>query len=91
MKETSTLSGPFEPTNEPYSVAKLAGLTMCQSYNRQYGTRFLTVIPATLYGPNDNFDPASSHVLSALLKRFSRPSGVSAAARVEKRPSARTR
>jgi GDP-L-fucose synthase len=70
MRESSILSGPFEPTNEPYSVAKLAGLTMCQSYNRQYGTQFVTVIPATLYGPHDNFDPASSHVLSALMKRF---------------------
>lgn len=70
MKESQILSGPFEPTSEPYSVAKLAGLTMCQAYNRQYGTRFVTVIPATLYGPQDDFDPASSHVLSALLRRF---------------------
>jgi GDP-L-fucose synthase len=70
MKESQILTGPFESTSEPYSVAKLAGLTMCQAYNRQYGTRFLTVIPATLYGPNDDFDPASSHVLSALLRRF---------------------
>ncbi|HLE65560.1 MAG TPA: GDP-L-fucose synthase [Burkholderiales bacterium] len=70
MKESAILSGPFEPTSAPYSVAKLTGLTMCESYNRQYGTHFKTVIPATLYGPHDNFDPASSHVLSALLRRL---------------------
>lgn len=70
MKEDAILSGPMEKTSEAYSTAKLAGAVMCEAYNRQYGTQFLTVIPATLYGPHDNFDPESAHVLSALLRRF---------------------
>jgi nucleoside-diphosphate-sugar epimerase len=70
MKEEMLGTGPMEPTSIAYSTAKMAGLTMCESYNRQHGTQFVSVIPATLYGPGDNFDPASSHVLSALLRRF---------------------
>lgn len=70
MREEDLLTGPMEPTSEAYSAAKLAGLALCQAYNRQHGTRFLTVIPATLYGPHDDFDPETGHVLSALLRRF---------------------
>lgn len=70
IKEEYLLSGPLEPTNEPYAVAKIAGIKMCQSYNRQYGTRFISVMPTNLYGPNDNFDLETSHVLPALLRRF---------------------
>lgn len=69
MKETLLLTGEQEPTSLPYSMAKLAGSTMCDAYNRQHGTRFLTIIPATLYGPGDNFNPEHSHVLPALLRR----------------------
>jgi GDP-L-fucose synthase len=70
MKEEHLLSGYLEPTNEPYAIAKIAGIEMCQSYNRQYGTRFISVMPTNLYGPNDNFDLESSHVLPALLRKF---------------------
>lgn len=70
MKEDHLLTGPLEPTNEPYAVAKIAGIKMCQSYNRQYGTRFFAVMPTNLYGPNDNFDLETSHVLPALLRKF---------------------
>jgi len=70
MKEDRLFTGPMEKSSEAYSAAKFAGLVMCEAYNRQYGTDFITVIPATLYGPHDNFDPDSSHVLSALLRRF---------------------
>jgi GDP-L-fucose synthase len=70
MKEEYLLTGPLEPTNEPYAVAKIAGIKMCQSYNRQYGTRFLAVMPTNLYGPNDNFDLETSHVLPALIRKF---------------------
>ena len=70
MKEEHLLSGPLEPTNEPYAVAKIAGIKLCQSYNRQYGTNFISVMPTNLYGPNDNFDPQNSHVLPALIRRF---------------------
>ena len=70
MKEEYLLSGPLEPTNEPYAVAKIAGIKMCQAYNRQYGTNFLTVMPTNLYGPNDNFDLKTSHVLPALIRKF---------------------
>ncbi|OYV87318.1 MAG: GDP-fucose synthetase, partial [Ignavibacteriae bacterium 37-53-5] len=59
-----------EPTNEPYAVAKIAGIKMCQAYNRQYGTHFISVMPTNLYGPNDNFDPENSHVLAALVRKF---------------------
>ena len=70
LKEEYFLSGPLEPTNEPYAVAKIAGITMCRSYNRQYGTAFLAAMPTNLYGPNDNFDLETSHVLPALLRKF---------------------
>lgn len=70
MKEEHLLTGLLEPTNEPYAIAKIAGIKMCESYNRQYGTRFLAVMPTNLYGPNDNFDLESSHVLPALIRKF---------------------
>ncbi|TAN34211.1 GDP-L-fucose synthase [Patescibacteria group bacterium] len=70
IKEEYLLSGPLEPTNEPYAVAKIAGLKMCQSYNRQYGANFIAVMPANLYGPGDNFDLQNSHVIPALLRKF---------------------
>ena len=70
MKEEYLLSGPLEETNEPYAVSKIAGIKMCQSYNRQYGTRFFSVMPTNLYGPNDNFDLETSHVLPALIRKF---------------------
>lgn len=70
MKEEYLLTGPLEPTNEPYAIAKIAGITMCRSYNRQYGTKFLAAMPTNLYGPNDNFDLTTSHVLPALLRKF---------------------
>lgn len=69
MREEYLLTGELEPTNEPYAVAKIAGIKMCQSYNRQYGTHFLSVMPTNLYGPNDNFDLTSSHVIPALLRK----------------------
>ncbi len=70
MKEEYLLTGPLEETNEAYAVAKIAGIKMCQSYNRQYGTRYLAVMPTNLYGPNDNFDLEESHVLAALIRKF---------------------
>jgi GDP-L-fucose synthase len=70
MKEEHLLSGYMEPTNEPYAVAKIAGIKTCQSYNRQYGTNFVSVMPTNLYGPNDNFDLENSHVLPALIRKF---------------------
>ena len=70
LKEEYLLTGPLEPTNEPYAIAKIAGITMCRSYNRQYGTRFLAAMPTNLYGPNDNFDLETSHVLPALIRKF---------------------
>jgi len=70
MKEEYLLTGPLEPTNEPYAIAKIAGIKMCQSYNRQYGTNFIAVMPTNLYGPNDNFDPQNSHLLPAFVKKF---------------------
>ena len=70
MKEEYLLDGPLEPTNEPYAVAKIAGIKMCQAYNRQYGTNFFSVMPTNLYGPNDNFDLKTSHVLPALIRKF---------------------
>jgi len=70
MREDHLLTGPLEPTNEPYAVAKIAGIKMCQSYNRQYGTRYLAVMPTNLYGPGDNFDLETSHVLPALIRKF---------------------
>lgn len=68
--ENSLLTGILEPTNEPYAIAKIAGIKMCQSYNRQYGTNFISVMPANLYGPGDNFDLQKSHVLPALIRKF---------------------
>jgi len=70
MKEEYLLSGYLEPTNEPYVVAKIAGIKMCQSYNRQYGTNYISVMPTNLYGPNDNFDLQNAHVLPALIRKF---------------------
>ncbi|TGL90222.1 GDP-L-fucose synthase [Leptospira congkakensis] len=70
MDEGQLLDGKLEPTNEPYAVAKIAGIVMCQSYNRQYGTDFFSVMPTNLYGPGDNYHPQNSHVLPALLRRF---------------------
>ena len=69
MKEEHLLSGALESTNEPYAIAKIAGLKMCEAYNSQYGTKFITVMPTNLYGPNDNFDLESSHVLPALIRK----------------------
>lgn len=70
MKEEHLLTGPLEPTNEPYAIAKIAGIKMCESYNRQYCTKFVAVMPTNLYGPGDNFHPVNSHVLPALIRRF---------------------
>lgn len=70
MKEEHLLTGPLEPTNEPYALAKIAGIKACESYNRQYGTKFVAVMPTNLYGPGDNFHPENSHVLPALMRRF---------------------
>jgi len=70
MKEEHLLTGPLEPTNEPYAIAKIAGIKLCQSYNRQYGTQYVCVMPTNLYGPNDNFDLETSHVLPALIRKF---------------------
>lgn len=70
MKEEYLLTGELEPTNEPYAIAKIAGIKMCQSYNRQYGTKYISVMPTNLYGPNDNFDLETSHVLPALIRKF---------------------
>ena len=69
IKEEYLLTGPLEPTNRPYAVAKIAGIEMCWSYNRQYGARYLAAMPTNLYGPGDNFDLASSHVLPALIRK----------------------
>ncbi len=70
MPESALLTGPLEPTNEPYAIAKIAGIIMCQSFNRQYGTRYISVMPTNLYGPNDNYHPENAHVLPALIRRF---------------------
>jgi GDP-L-fucose synthase len=70
MKEEHLLTGELERTNEPYAIAKIAGIKMCQSYNRQYGTNFIACMPTNLYGPNDNFDLESSHVLPAMIRKF---------------------
>ncbi len=69
LQENSLLSGPLEPTNEAYAVAKIAGIKLCAAYNRQYGTNFLSVMPTNLYGPGDNYDLAGSHVLPALIRK----------------------
>ena len=70
MKEEYLLTGPLEPTNRPYALAKIAGIEMCHAYNRQYGTRYLAAMPTNLYGPNDNYDLNNSHVLPALLRKM---------------------
>lgn len=70
MREDALLSGTLEPTNEPYAIAKIAGIKLCESYNRQYDVDYRSVMPTNLYGPNDNFHPDNSHVIPALLRRF---------------------
>jgi GDP-L-fucose synthase len=70
MPESCLLTGPLEPTNRPYALAKIAGIEMCWSYNRQYGTRYLAAMPTNLYGPGDNYHPTHSHVIPALLRKF---------------------
>jgi len=70
MKEESLLSGYLEPTNEPYAIAKIAGIKLCENYRRQYGCNFISAMPTNLYGPGDNYDPERSHVIPALLRKF---------------------
>ncbi len=70
LKEEYLLTGPLEPTNEPYAIAKIAGVELCRAYNRQHGTDFVSLMPTNLYGPGDNFDLATSHVLPALIRKF---------------------
>ncbi|RFC36371.1 MAG: GDP-L-fucose synthase [Candidatus Nitrotoga sp. LAW] len=70
MREDCLLTGSLEPTNRPYALAKIAGIEMCWSYNRQYGTRYLAVMPTNLYGPGDNYDLSNSHVIPALIRKF---------------------
>lgn len=70
MSESALLTGLLEPSNEPYAIAKIAGIKLCESYNRQYGRDYRSVMPTNLYGPNDNFHPENSHVLPALIRRF---------------------
>ncbi|MEI4232529.1 GDP-L-fucose synthase [Roseovarius sp. D22-M7] len=70
MREDALLTGSLEPTNEPYAIAKIAGIKLCESYNRQFGTDYRSVMPTNLYGPGDNFHPENSHVLPALIRRF---------------------
>ena len=82
MKEEYLLTGPLEPTNRPYALAKIAGIEMCWSYNRQYGTQYLAAMPTNLYGPGDNYHPENSHVIPALIRKF-HEAKASGAARVE--------
>jgi GDP-L-fucose synthase len=70
MTESQLLTGALEPTNEPYAIAKIAGIKLCQAYRRQYGSNFISAMPTNLYGPNDNFDLTSSHVLPAMMRKF---------------------
>jgi len=70
IKEEYLLTGPLEPTNRPYALAKISGIEMCWSYNRQYGTQYLAVMPTNLYGPGDNYHPENSHVIPALIRKF---------------------
>ena len=70
MEESQLLTGVLEPTSEPYAIAKIAGVKMCSAYNRQFGTNYMSVMPASLYGPNDNYHPQDSHVLPALLRKM---------------------
>jgi GDP-L-fucose synthase len=69
MPEDCLLTGPLEPTNEPYAIAKIAGLKMCEAFNAQYGTQYFSVMPTNLYGPNDNFDPITSHLMPAVIRK----------------------
>lgn len=70
IREDSLLTGPLEPTNDAYAISKIAGIKMCQSFNQQYGTKYISVMPTNLYGPNDNFDLQTSHVFPALIRKF---------------------
>lgn len=70
LQESSLLTGELEPTNEPYAIAKIAGIKLCESYRDQYGANFISAMPTNLYGPNDNYDPENSHVLPALIRKF---------------------
>ena len=70
MHEDSLMTGILEPTNEAYAIAKISGIKMCEAYNKQYGTNYISVMPTNLYGPNDNFDLETSHVLPALIRKF---------------------
>jgi GDP-L-fucose synthase len=70
LKEEHLLTGPLEPTNEPYAIAKIAGIRLCDAYNRQYGTNFISAMPTNMYGPGDNYHPENSHVLPAMIRRF---------------------
>ena len=70
IREEYLLTGLLEPTNEPYAIAKISGIKLCQAYRRQYGSDFISAMPTNLYGPNDNFDLQSSHVLPALMRKF---------------------
>ncbi|MDD3275632.1 MAG: GDP-L-fucose synthase [Kiritimatiellales bacterium] len=70
IKEEALLTGPLEPTNESYAIAKIAGIRLCDAYNRQYGTNFISAMPTNMYGPGDNYHPENSHVLPALIRRF---------------------
>lgn len=70
MTEAALLTGTLEPTNEPYAIAKIAGIKLCESYNRQYGRDYRSVMPTNLYGENDNFHPQNSHVIPAMMRRF---------------------
>lgn len=70
MAEDVLLTGPLEPTNEPYAIAKIAGIKLCESYNRQFGRDYRSVMPTNLYGPGDNYHPENSHVIPALIRRF---------------------
>jgi GDP-L-fucose synthase len=79
MAEAALLTGPLEPTNEPYAIAKIAGIKLCESYNRQHGTDFRSVMPTILYGINDNFHPENSHVIPGMMRRFHEAKQVKAA------------
>ena len=70
MIEDMLLTGTLEPTNEPYAISKIAGIKLCESYNREYGTDFRSIMPTNLYGPGDNFHPENSHVIASLIHRF---------------------
>ncbi|GAB4167419.1 MAG: GDP-L-fucose synthase [Rhodocyclaceae bacterium] len=80
LREEYLLTGPLEPTNRAYALAKIAGIEMCWSYDRQYGARFLAVMPTNLYGPGDSYDPAGSHVIPALIRKFHEGKGAGAPA-----------